>query len=594
MLQLPENVKTYVSLTVILCLVVGLFIKKVKPAYLFGGSVVLLMALGIVEVDVFLDSLSNKSVLTIFFLIFITTALKDNFNLIYYIDRVFSRINSPRMFMLGMTSTVAVLSSVVNNTPVVALLIPYVQKWGKEKGYAPSKFLIPLAYSATLGGMITLIGTSTNLILNGLLTSNGYAGFEFFDFLILGLIVTFVGVVYFSTIGYNILPVRQDALDSLIQNPREYILETKISLGSEICNMTVSEAGLRNLQKVFLAEVVRNGELISPVSPDLKLQENDLLYFTGETNDVIELVKGNKYGLVVHKVDKYKLSDHSEIIEVLIPVTSDLASNKVRDTNFREKYDGAIVAIHRNGEKIGGKIGDVTLHYGDLLLVATGKGFMKNVKADKNLYVISTVSSFDNENHKRNKTWFAVSFVAILTALFSGLLSVFMALVLILSTLFVLKMFNFSDLKKQLNVDLLLVLVSSLTLGTGILDSGVANLLSENVFSAIQTFDSFWSIVIIFGITVVLTSFVTNIAAVSIVFPIAAAYIESSGVPAQPIFLAIAFAASAAFLTPVSYQTNLMVYGPGGYNSKDFLKSGLVLTVLYCLICTAYLYIQIV
>ena len=312
MFQLPENLQTYVLLAVLLCLVVGLFIKKVKPSYLFGGSVVLLMALNIIEVDVFLDSLSNKSILIIFLLIFITTALKDNFNLIFYIDKIFSRINNPRVFMFGMTSMVALLSSVVNNTPVVALLIPYVQKWGKEKGYAPSKFLIPLAYSATLGGMITLIGTSTNLILNGLLTSNGYEGFEFFDFLILGGIVTIVGVLYFTTIGFNLLPVNQDALENLIQNPREYILETKILPGSPICYKTVFNAGLRNLDKVFLAEVVRGGELISPVSPELELQENDLLYFTGETDNVMELIKGNKFGLVVHKADKYKLSEHSE------------------------------------------------------------------------------------------------------------------------------------------------------------------------------------------------------------------------------------------------------------------------------------------
>lgn len=593
MLQLSENLQTYVLLAVLFCLVVGLFIKKVKPSYLFGGSVVLLMALNVIEVEVFLESLSNKSILIIFLLIFITTALKDNFNLIYYIDKVFSKINSPRLFMVGMTSTVALLSSFVNNTPVVALLIPYVQKWGKEKGYAPSKFLIPLAYSATLGGMITLIGTSTNLILNGLLTSNGYEGFDFFDFFVLGIIVTFVGVIYFATIGYNLLPVRLDALESLIQNPREYILETKILPGAPICNKTVTKAGLRNLQKVFLAEVVREGELISPVSPDLILKENDLLYFTGETEDVMELIKGNQFGLVVHKANKYKLSEHSEIIEVLIPITSDLASKKVRDTNFRERYDGAIVAIHRNGEKIGGKIGDVTLRYGDLLLVASGKNFNQNVKEDKNLYIISVLSSIENENHKRNKSIFLIAFSLSIVGLLLGLWGIFVTLVLILSALFVLKLFSFNDLKNQLNLDLLLVLVSSITLGTGILNSGAANLINESLFFVLQDSDPFLSLVTIFGITVILTSFVTNIAAVSIVFPIAAAYIESAGVPAKPVFLAVAFAASAAFLTPVSYQTNLMVFGPGGYNSKDFLKSGLVLTVLYCLICTAYLYMQI-
>ena len=225
--------------------------------------------------------------------------------------------------------------------------------------------------------------------------------------------------------------------------------------------------------------------------------------------------------------------------------------------------------------------------------MASGKNFNQNVKEDKNLYIISVLSSIENENHKRNKSIFLVAFSLSIVGLLLGLWGIFVTLVLILSALFVLKLFTFNDLKNQLNLDLLLVLVSSITLGTGILNSGAANLINESLFFVLQDSDPFLSLVTIFGITVILTSFVTNIAAVSIVFPIAAAYVESSGVPAIPIFMAIAFAASAAFLTPVSYQTNLMVYGPGGYNSKDFLKSGLVLTVLYCLICTAYLYMQI-
>lgn len=593
MLQLPEYLQTYIIIGVLLLLVAGLFVKRLKPSLLFGAAVLVLLVFGIVPVDVFLTHLSNQSIVTIFLLIFITTALKDNFNLIYYIDKVFSRVNQPRLFMLGMTSTVALLSSIVNNTPVVALLIPYVQKWGKEKGFAPSKFLIPLAYSATLGGMITLIGTSTNLVLNGLLTSNGYEGFKFFDFFILGVIVTIVGVMYFTTIGYNLLPVRQDALESLIQNPREYILETKIVSNASIIGKSVSDAGLRTLKEVFLAEVVRDGQLISPVSPELILEENDLLYFTGEIKTVMELFKNNKYGLVIHKADKYNLSEHSEITEVLVPINSDLANKKVRETNFRERFDAAIVAVHRNGEKIGGKIGDVVLRYGDLLLVATGERFSENVLQDKNLYIISQIDYEEESSQKRNKTTFLVLFSFYLIGLFFGLWSVFLMLILTISTLFALKLFTFNNLKEQFNLDLWVVLVSALTIGTSILHSGAADLISEGLLFFLHDADVFMSLLVIFSVTVFLTSFVTNIAAVSIMFPIAAAYIEATGIPSEPIFLAIAFAASAAFLTPVSYQTNLMVFAPGGYNSKDFLKSGLVLTVLYCLICTAYLYLQI-
>jgi di/tricarboxylate transporter len=320
---------------------------------------------------------------------------------------------------------------------------------------------------------------------------------------------------------------------------------------------------------------------------------NDLLYFTGDTKKLLELTQNEKLGVTIHKANKYRIDQQSDVIETLIPITSELEGKKVRETNFRERYEGAIVAIHRNGEKIDGKIGDVRLQFGDMLLVIAGAEFYSRVKSDKNLYVISAVSRKSGENKKKEKKLFLVILSFFVFSMAFQILDIFIGLLGILSSLFILKLYSFKELKKQLNLELLIILVSSLTLGTSLLESGTAEVLNQNLFALINGSSPFVLMLTIFIITVILTSFITNVAAVSIVFPLAAALVQSTGIPAKPIFLAIAFAASAAFLTPVSYQTNLMVMGPGGYFNRDFLKSGTLLTVLYCLICTAYLYLQL-
>ena len=588
MIDIPLEYHSFILLGVLILIVVGLLFKKTKPSFLFGGAVVLLLILGIISTRNFLESISNESILIIFLLIFITTALRKNFNLIELLDGIFSRIQSPRLFILAMTSSVAFLSSLVNNTPIVALLIPYVHNWSKKRGFAPSKFLIPLAYSATLGGMITLIGTSTNLVLNGLIESNGMTGFGFFDFLKLGVIVTVLGIVYFTTIGYHLLPNRLDALEELILNPRDYVMETKIVKGSNIVGKSVKEAKLRNLDGVYLTEVIRKKRLISPVEPDFVLKENDLLYFAGDTTKVIELVQNNRFGLVLNKAEKFQLGKELEVIEALIPITSDLNGKKIRESNFRERFDAAIIAVHRNGHKLGGKIGDVTLQLGDLLLITAGNRFFDHSRQTKDLYVLSVVSKL-KKGKVVEKRIFGAVMVALIALMVSGLLSLFIGLLTALSTLLALRLFSVNELKKQLNLDLLIILGSSIALGTAMLETGAASLINDFLFGLLKGKSTIVMISGIFFTTVVLTSFVTNVAAVSVVFPLAASLVQTMGIPEKPVFLAIAFAASAAFLTPVSYQTNLMVYGPGGYTNRDFLKSGFLLTVLYSLICIVFL-----
>lgn len=585
--MLSDGLIHYVLLAALLVITVGLFVQKFKPTLIFGWTTIVLLLMGIMPLDVLLDALSNKSILTIFLLIFLTSALRKHFNLLGLMDKMFRTLQSPRRFVIGMTSVVAALSSVVNNTPIVALMIPYVYDWSRKRNLSPSRFLIPLSYAATLGGTITVIGTSTNLVLNGLLEANNIETLSFGDFLIPGILVTVVGVLYLSIFGYRMLSDRKDVLQDFKSNQREYIVETELLPNSDKVGKTVANAGLRNLEGVFLVEIVRNGHLISPVTPEEVLAANDMLYFAGEVDCVVDLLKGDN-GLEIAKRDEFESNDSLEVVEVLVPITSDLAGKKVRDTNFRERFDAAIVAIHRDGRRLGGRIGDVELEFGDLLLLTTGQRFKTEIQANKNLYTVSFMERIEG-NGKPEKRIIGIGAVAGIAAMSFGVIDLFSFLIIMLALMASLGFFTAQDLRKDINADLLVILVTAVALGTTLIHTGTADWIGEGVVSILATANPLTILVCIMLLTVVLTSFVTNVAAVAVSFPIIAALVAQSGIDGTPFYLALAYGASASFLTPVSYQTNLMVYGPGGYKSKDFLKVGAPLTVIYVVVILAYL-----
>ncbi len=589
-MSMTEGTVHYILLAALLVITASLFVQRFKPTLVFGWTTLALVLVGIMPINLLLSAFSNRSILTIFLLIFITSALRKHFNLLGLMDRIFRGIQSPKRFLVSMTSSVAAFSSVVNNTPIVALMIPYVYDWARKRDVSPSRFLMPLSFAATLGGTITVIGTSTNLVLNGLLEANDLEPLGFADFFLPGLIVTILGVLYLSLFGFGMLKDRKDVLEEFESNRREYIVETEVLANSEKVGKTITEAGLRNLEGIFLIEIYRKGRLISPVTPEEILQAGDLLYFAGDVDRIVELLKDDN-GLEIPKREKFASKDVLEVVEVLVPITSDLAGKKVRDTNFRERFDAAIVAVHRDGRKLGGRIGDVVLEYGDLLLLTTGTRFKTVIQANKHLYTVSYMERID-QNSKPEKRWVGLGAAAALIALLFGGIDLFTFLIIVMVLLASFGLFSAQDLRKDVNSDLLVILVCAVALGTTLIHTGTAEWISSGMVGLLETANPLIILVSIMLLTVFLTSFVTNVAAVAVAFPIVAALVEQSGVDGTPFYLALAYGASASFLTPVSYQTNLMVYGPGGYKSKDFLRVGAPLAILYIFSILVYLMVR--
>lgn len=321
-------------------------------------------------------------------------------------DKVFSRAKTPRAFIFQMTTAVSSFSSVMNNTPIVTLFIPYVYQWGKKQKVAPSKLLIPLSYAAIFGGMITVIGTSTNLVLNSFLRSNNEKLLSFSDFLLPGLVVSVAGILFLTFFYNKLLPNRGAAIDESQGVLREYLAETRLEQDSELAGKTIAEAGLRNLDGVYLAQIYRNGRLLNSVSPDMELAGNDRLYFAGDTLNVIDVLK--KFpGIVWAKNEKFAIGDNAELVETVVPANSFLQGKSLKEVAFRDRYDAAVIAIHRNGEKAQGKLGELTLTAGDLLLLMAGSNFKTKINQGKDLYALQWLEDQSPKSSSAQKYFLA-------------------------------------------------------------------------------------------------------------------------------------------------------------------------------------------
>ncbi len=583
---MPDVAQPIVFLTLFL-LTMGLFSNRIKPVVLFMSAVMVFLVSGLLRPVDFLQGFANQQVGTIVLLILISAGLRKNFNISLLFDGIFRAAHTTRSFLLSMMCFVSTTSAFINNTPMVAVMTPYVYDWGKKRNVAPSKLLIPLSYATMLGGMITLIGTSTNLVMQGFLEQHALPLLVYEDFLYLGLLVTVIGIAYILLAGPHLLPDNKDKLELFKESAREYIVETRISQGSGLDGKTVAEARLRSLKGVYLVDIIRDKKIISPVSPKERLLADDKLLFAGDTKKIVELVKNNK-GLLLPKPNGSFIGNNLDITEVVIPVNSPLSGKVVKESDFRNGYDAAIVAIHRNGERLRGRIGDIRLQVGDLLLLTTGNNFHRQNDISKGLYVISKIQKAAPDNQLNSLLFLAILSGTVLLII-TGLLELFLGLLILFTALVTLRLFTIADLRKEMDYNLVAILVCALAIGNVMIGTGAAGSIAGALMGSLAPYGKVGLLVGLFSLTVLLTTFITNAAAVSIVFPIAYSLCTDMQVDGTPYYVAIAFAASCAFMTPIGYQTNLMVYGPGGYRFSDYFKIGLPLTIIYSVTCLIFI-----
>jgi di/tricarboxylate transporter len=554
-------------------IVLGLLWGRFKAMHVFAAVVMALILSGFMGIKHIYATAVNPSILTVMALIALTGVLKKTLP--------FHRIGdllgkSSKGFMVRTGLVTAALSGFINNTPVVALLIPILKSKAKAQNWPIGNYLMPLSFAAVAGGTITLIGTSTNLVLNGLMIENGIEGFKFWDFLVPGLCVT--GAVLLTTvlIAPMVLKKTTEGADTTKDEERHYTTELKVIAGGTMDGKTVKSAGLRNLNDLFLAEIYRNGAFISPVTPKMTLEANDTLFFTGALDQVNELLDLFPKGLKTVE-EKFEVDARHDLLEVIVPNNSDLIGRPLKQTNFRARYDAVIVGVQRGGQPLKGKIGRIALQAGDLLLLSAGANFTARNERETPLIAIN--------QHKRTATAAAGRaqyFLPGLLMIVGGALVLQWSLLLSVGLMLLLGIAcgitHAEKLKREFNLELYALLILSVAFGSAVVEGGHAGFFIEQM--ALPP-EASAGIVLLFLLTLLLTNFMTNVSAVAIAFPIAAAMMQHYQIGHLEVFLPVAFGASGSFLTPSSYQTHLMIMGPGNYTNKDFMKLGLPVLVVY-------------
>ncbi|HJZ40281.1 MAG TPA: SLC13 family permease [Bacteroidales bacterium] len=570
----------------LLFILISLYRNLLGISFTFLIAVITLGVFGVLTPSEIISGFGNEQVAVVILMLLFSDVLRKTNIIENTFDRLFRRTRTYRGFISRMALAVSGFSMVLNNTPLVAVMMPYIHSWTRRNNFAPSKFLIPLSYASILGGSATLIGTSTNLIVNSMVVDQtilpGLESLHMFDFAWVGVPMIFIGTLYLLLFGNLLLPSKSGVSDDYGSNAREYVIEAKVRSNSHLIGQTIGETGLAEIRGLFLVAIIRKSFRITSVPSDVVLDKGDVLVFAGETRNIAELITTNS-GLILPEVGMLTKVRRANVIEVVVSQNSTLINKSVRDTNFRGKFDAGIIAVHRNGEKIESKLGNVILKSGDVLLLFAGENFVSRSKDSSDFYFISKVTEFIKLDWYKSLIMIGGTIlIIVLSAL--NIISLFMGLIIMILVSMVFKVTNPKDIPARIDYNLAMVIVLSLALGTAMMKSGAASLVANGVISVFLPMGKIGVLLGIYMITALLAAYITTKAAVAIVFPIALSVAQQLGVPGTPFVLAVAYAAACTFITPHGYVTNLMVYGPGGYSFRDFMRIGLPLTVIYMVV----------
>ena len=588
--QMP-SIDIIVVFVVIAFILISLYREWIGAAFTFFIAVMVLGIFKILTPGEILEGFANEQIAVIIMLLLLGDAIRQTSVIEIFFARIFPASSSYRSFLARMMIWVGGFSAFLNNTPLVAVMMPYVHQWSRRNNISSSKLLIPLSYAAILGGCVTLIGTSTNLIVSGMVIDqdiiSDMAPLEMFDFVWVGLPMLLIGFLYLYFFSFRLLPNRSSAMEDYEGTERKYLVEAEIRSNSDLIGKMVREVDFKGKYGLLVVEICRGKQIFQIREGNFTLQEGDMLRFAGDNTNIAALLSENS-DLTVPSVGMMSKLKRSQIVEIVISHNSSLITKQVKDIYFRGNYDSALLAIHRNGERIQGGIDDVKLKAGDVLLLLAGDNFTSHIENEIDFYVISRVKEL--RKPEKYKIWalFGGTLLAIFLAAVK-LVPLFIGLLIVLAMINILKVVSAKDLPKSIDYNLGVIIALSIALGTAMIKTGVADMIANTVIQVFLPFGRIALLVGIYLITTVLAAYITNKAAVAIMFPIAITAAKNLPIDPMPFVLTVSFAAAANFLTPIGYQTNLMVYGPGGYNFKDFFKIGLPLTIIYMVITIAVL-----
>jgi di/tricarboxylate transporter len=573
------NWEGWVTLAVV-AVMIGVLVKDLLPpsASILGSTILLLLA-GVLTPEQAFSGFSNMAPITVAALYVVARGADKTGALQPIVGWLLSHGGGRRSSLTKLLASSAAASAFLNNTPIVAMLVPQVTEWAQRRGESPSCYLMPLSFAVILGGAVTAIGTSTNLLVSGMLEARGLNPIGMFEIARLGLPMALAGLVLLVILAPILLPVRRPAWQQLEDDVREFAVHMEVIPGGPLDGKTVEGAGLRHLQGVFLAELERDDEFIAPVSPTTVLRGRDRLVFVGKADLVVDLQSTR--GLVSSEqthFDEFDTTRHT-FFEAVVGEASPLVGKTLLEAGFRERYQGAVVAIHRAGQRVRAKLGQVRIHVGDTLLLLTDAGF-RNRWRDRNDFLLVSRLGGTPPGATRKAGLVGIVLLGIVVVAGVGILPILHASLVGGIALVLFGVLTPGEARDAVDLDVILVIAGALGLGAAIQTSGLADRLAAILIGASSAFGPLGVLLGLIVATVVLTEVITNNAAAALIFPIALSTAAELGLDPRPFAIAIAVSASASFLTPIGYQTNTMVYGPGGYQFGDYIRLGAPLTVI--------------
>jgi di/tricarboxylate transporter len=600
--------EAWLTLAVVAMVLGVLATSRVSPDLALGGGLMVLVLCGAVKTEDALAGFSNEGMITIALLFVVSAGVVETGAITWLADRLFGRPKSVLQAISRMMFPAAGLSAFMNNTPLVAMLIPAVNDWAKQHRIPPSKLMLPLSYAAILGGVCTLIGTSTNLVVNGMLirahdtqqlaggAGSMPRGLGMFDITWVGVPCALAGIVFIMLSSRFLLPNRR-APSASVADPREYTIEMLVEPGSPLVGKSIEQAGLRHLPGLYLAEIFRDGTTLPAVGPEERLLGNDHLVFVGVVDSVVDLQKIR--GLVPATNQVFKLdSPRSQrcLIEAVASAGCPVVGRTIRDGRFRSLYNAVVIAVARHGERISGKIGDIVLHAGDTLLLEAHPSFVGEHRNNRHFYLVSRIENSSPPRYDRARIAMAIllgmvlavtlseSWGALKITLGSGTLDLGQVTMLkgamVAAALMVLcRCVRIEEARRTIDWQVLVAIACSLGIGQALDQSGAADMVVGAVFGHAGG-NPWLALAMIYGATLAATEILTNNAAAALMFPFAMVTAGRLGADVRPFMICVMVAASCGFATPIGYQTNLMVYGPGGYRFSDYLRIGVPLDLL--------------
>ncbi|WP_418276775.1 SLC13 family permease [Isoptericola jiangsuensis] len=569
----------WITLGAIVAVLAVLVRGRVSPAVTVFGGAVVVMVTGVVTPEEAFSGFSNPAPLTVAALYVLAAGIEKTGALSAVMQNTMGDKGTYRRPLLRTLAPTMAASAFLNNTPIVAMLVPEVTTWARRRGLSVSKFLIPVSYAAILGGLLTVIGTSTNLVVSGQMSALGLREMGFFEIGKVGLPIALVGLGALLLLAPVLLPGRRSVRTEIEEEGRRFSVEMIVEPGGPVDGRTVEEAKLRDLSGLFLASVDRGDTVIAPVRPETVLRGGNRLHFVGPVDKIVDLqeMRGLRSAEMHHVMDLGQPS--VRYFEAVVGSRSPLVGRTLKDVGFRAMYQAAVLGIHRSGRLVEGRLGTERIRLGDTLILVSDPDFTARWRDRADFLLVAELDG--KAPTAAPRAWLPVTLLlAVVVLAATGLVPILSGSLVAAIVLVAAKVLTPLEARRAIDVEVIIVIASAFGLAAAMQASGLAELVAGGLVDAFGSFGHYGVLLGLVLATVLLTELITNNAAALLMLPVAVTTAGAAGLDPRGAAIAVAVAASASFLSPIGYQTNMMVYGPGGYRFTDYARFGWVFTLI--------------